>query len=141
MVCLADKAACINSDRVEMGIVYAFASFIFIRKKSQNGKTKVYNMSNLFSVKQSYSRNFFLVSLKINNLLNFFFVPRVTRGKFLMQDNGADVEVAAALNRSLRQLNSRKTTILLAKNVPKELSLVISLLTLMIFKTANDEGI
>lgn len=141
MVCLADKAACINSDRVEMGIVYAFASFIFIRKKSQNDKTKVYNMSNFFSVKQSYSRNFFLVSLKINNLLNFFFVPRVTRGKFLMQDNGADVEVAAALNRSLRQLNSRKTTILLAKNVPKELSLVISLLTLMIFKTANDEGI
>lgn len=58
-----------------------------------------------------------------------------------MQDNGADVQVAAALNRSLRQLNSRKTTILLAKNVPKELSLVISLLTLMIFKTANDEGI
>lgn len=98
-------------------------------------------MSNFFSVKQSYSQNFFLVSLKINNLLNFFFVPRVTRGKFRMQDNGADVEVAAALNRSLRQLNSRKTTILLAKNVPKELSLVISLLTLMIFKTANDEGI
>lgn len=58
-----------------------------------------------------------------------------------MEDNGADIQVAATLNRSLRQPSSRKTKILLAKDVSKELSLVISLLTLMISKTANDEGI
>lgn len=93
-----------------------------------------------FSIKQSYSPGFFLVCLKINNLLNFFFffVPRVTGGEFLMEDNGADIQVAAALNHNLRRLSFRapeKQQYCLQRMPLHSLGLLLA------SKIANDEGI
>lgn len=61
-----------------------------------------------------------------------------------MEDNGADIQVAATLNRSLRRLNSRapEKQRYCSQRIksPAECS-IVSLLTLAVSKMANDEGI